>query len=57
MDALQRLDSELAQIRADGLYKTERVIASPQSAEIVLAVPLVSAAMDTVTEVGRDRAG
>jgi len=36
LDALQRLDSELAQIRADGLYKTERVIASPQSAEIVL---------------------
>ena len=36
MDALQRLDAELAQIRADGLYKSERIIASPQSAEIVL---------------------
>jgi len=36
MNALQRLDAELAQIRADGLYKTERIIASPQSAEIVL---------------------
>ena len=36
MDTLQRLDAELAQIRADGLYKSERIIASPQSAEIVL---------------------
>jgi glycine C-acetyltransferase len=32
-----RLRSELDEIRAQGLYKTERVIASPQSSEIVLA--------------------
>jgi glycine C-acetyltransferase len=37
MDALHRLDAELAQIRADGLFKTERVITSPQNAEIALA--------------------
>jgi glycine C-acetyltransferase len=37
MDALHRLDAELAQIRADGLFKTERVITSPQNAEIGLA--------------------
>ena len=36
MDTLQRLDAELERIRADGLYKSERIIASPQSAEIVL---------------------
>ncbi len=36
MNALQRLDAELAQIRAEGLYKSERVITSPQAAEIVL---------------------
>ena len=36
MDTLQRLDAELERIRADGLYKSERIIASPQAAEIVL---------------------
>jgi glycine C-acetyltransferase len=35
--ARERLNAELDQIRAQGLFKTERIIASPQSAEIVLA--------------------
>jgi len=34
---LSRLGAELAAIRADGLFKSERVITSPQSAEIELA--------------------
>jgi glycine C-acetyltransferase len=34
---LAHLRSTLAQIRADGFYKTERVIASPQSADVRLA--------------------
>jgi len=34
---LSRLRDTLAQIRADGFYKTERVIASPQSPDIRLA--------------------
>ncbi|MCC7249538.1 MAG: glycine C-acetyltransferase [Lysobacter sp.] len=33
----QRYADELEQIRAQGLFKSERIIASPQSAEIVLA--------------------
>ena len=33
----ERLQGELDEIRAQGLYKTERIIASPQSSEIVLA--------------------
>lgn len=33
----QRLSSELDQIRQEGLYKTERVITSPQAAEVKLA--------------------
>ena len=32
-----RLQGELDEIRAQGLFKTERIIASPQSSEIVLA--------------------
>ena len=32
-----RLESELASIREQGLFKTERTIVSPQQAEIVLA--------------------
>jgi glycine C-acetyltransferase len=35
--ALTRLGDSLASIRADGLFKSERVITSPQSAEIELA--------------------
>jgi glycine C-acetyltransferase len=35
--ALTRFASELAEIRAAGLFKAERVITSPQSAEITLA--------------------
>ncbi len=35
--ALNRLAASLASIRADGLFKSERVITSPQSAEIELA--------------------
>jgi glycine C-acetyltransferase len=35
--ARERLTAELDQIRAQGLFKTERIIASPQAAEIVLA--------------------
>jgi glycine C-acetyltransferase len=37
MDSLSRYRTDLDQIRADGLYKTERLITSPQSAEITLA--------------------
>ena len=37
MTALDRFRDELAQIEADGLYKRERIIASPQSATIRLA--------------------
>ena len=37
MDLTQRYRSELDEIRAQGLFKSERVIASPQSAEIELA--------------------
>jgi glycine C-acetyltransferase len=36
-DTLSRLTATLDGIRADGLFKSERVIASPQSAEIELA--------------------
>jgi glycine C-acetyltransferase len=34
---LRRLDESLESIRADGLFKSERIITSPQSAEIQLA--------------------
>ena len=36
-DATRRYAAELDAIRAQGLFKTERVITSPQSAEITLA--------------------
>ena len=36
-DATRRYTAELDAIRAQGLFKTERVISSPQSAEITLA--------------------
>jgi glycine C-acetyltransferase len=32
----QNLEQELADIKASGMYKNERIIASPQSAEIIL---------------------
>jgi glycine C-acetyltransferase len=35
--AQERLSEELASIRDSGLYKDERIIVSPQSAEITLA--------------------
>ncbi len=37
MSAIARFAAELDAIRAQGLFKTERVIASPQSAEVTLA--------------------
>ena len=33
---VQRIGNELEEIRKSGLYKTERIIASPQGAEIVV---------------------
>ena len=35
----QRLKKDLEEIKANGLYKTERIITTPQGAEIKTATP------------------
>ena len=35
----KRIRSEVEEIRQNGLYKTERIIESPQGADIEVAVP------------------